>query len=523
MRLAMLILIAAFTLMAFSPGAYALGLPDTGQTQCWNLYVNPDTVDDPAIIGCGDTGQDGEYPINVPSYGVEGLTIVIDNNTGLMWQKEDDGALRDLTAAESYCENLNLGNLTGWRVPIMRELFGIVDFSRYGPAINPVFTNTKSMCYWARDLGFPLEAEYGLISSAHASAKCGNQAYVRCVRGESFKQILTDNADGTVTDHRSGLIWQKAAVAPYIWTEALTVCNSLVLGNADDWRLPNIKEIQSLLDPTLANMINPDFFPDYDSVSSVWTSTTLAYWPRYAFHMNLLSGQMGYGLKIDEDVLHAFVRCVRGNGITSVANLTVNASGAGPGHILSNPAGLNLSHTIQDSSTTQTKTFATGMPITVTATAIGGATVSWSGTCTAAGGVEGGSETVATCAFSDLVASKTISASFSQTNPLPPVMTVDVLNFYYSITEAYAQSSTFDIIEARAVTLNENLGLDRVTLLGLKGGYNSDYSLQTGYTTINGDVTISGGWVGLERIICNKLTVGNATSTQVIAQGLIIK
>ena len=67
-----------------------------------------------------------------------------------------------------------------------------------------------------------------------------------------------DNGDGTVTDNLTGLVWLKNA-NPFgfrTWEQALTVCNSLASGSygltdgsaAGDWRLPNIKEIESLVD-----------------------------------------------------------------------------------------------------------------------------------------------------------------------------------------------------------------------------------------------------------------------------------
>ncbi len=74
---------------------------------------------------------------------------------------------------------------------------------------------------------------------------------------------FTDNSDGTVTDNQTGLIWLKNANPDglKIWTEALGYCNSLAdpaAGLTDgsvagDWRLPNIKELQSLIDVSQYN------------------------------------------------------------------------------------------------------------------------------------------------------------------------------------------------------------------------------------------------------------------------------
>jgi hypothetical protein len=520
MRVAINSILAACALFSFSSGAYAYGPPDTGQTQCYGP-VDPNTGNDPDIISCIGTGQDGEFLLNAPSYSPGNTGIVVDVNTGLMWQQQDDGVSRDKTAAASYCENLNLDGLTGWRVPEMREIFGIVDFSKSEPAINAIFTNTKSWCYWSREYTFPLNFQYGWLNSVNAAASCSSTVYVRCVRGETYDQVLKNNGNGTVTDYRTGLTWQQTALASYSWPEALSVCNNLTLGSDNDWRLPNFKEIQSLIDPTLVSTINPDYFPDYDSVTSVWTSTTFDLWPRYAFHFDLQAAEAGWGGKWDEDILHMYVRCVRGNGQSAVANLTVNASGAGQGRITSDPSG--ISYLKKNSSMSKTKTFTTTEPITVTATAIGGSTVSWGGTCTAAGGVVGGSETVSTCSVSSMPSSKTITVSFPQTYPMPPAMTTDVLNYYYTLNDAYTNASQFDIIGMQAITFNEDLNITRLMLLALEGGYDSAFETKSGYTTINGNLTIDAGWIGIERVICNKLTIGGDTNTMVTVSGVTIK
>ena len=69
---------------------------------------------------------------------------------------------------------------------------------------------------------------------------------------------FNDNHDGTVTDYLTGLVWLKNAdcFGFRTWDQALTVCNSLANGSyglmdgsvAGDWRLPNVKEIESLVD-----------------------------------------------------------------------------------------------------------------------------------------------------------------------------------------------------------------------------------------------------------------------------------
>ena len=97
---------------------------------------------------------------------------------------------------------------------------------------------------------------------------------------------FTDNLDGTVTDNLTGLIWLKNAYCfgPREWTNALSYCNSLATGScsltdgssAGDWRLPNINELHSLVDPTqTTSPALPVNYP-FTQVQSTnyWSSTT---------------------------------------------------------------------------------------------------------------------------------------------------------------------------------------------------------------------------------------------------------
>jgi len=70
---------------------------------------------------------------------------VTDKETNLVWMKEDDGKERKWEEAKQYCEKL--GN--GWRLPTIKELISIIDYERHDPAIDPIFTNTKSSYYWS--------------------------------------------------------------------------------------------------------------------------------------------------------------------------------------------------------------------------------------------------------------------------------------------------------------------------------------------------------------------------------------
>ena len=119
----------------------------------------------------------------------------------------------------------------------------------------------------------------------------------------SLNQRFTDNADGTVRDNLTGLIWLKDAncFGTKTWTSALNDCNSLADGlcgltdgsSAGDWRLPNVKELQSLVNFGRSNPCLPDAHP-FTGVQAAqyWTSTTVADFPDSAWHQYMSYGNV---------------------------------------------------------------------------------------------------------------------------------------------------------------------------------------------------------------------------------------
>ena len=78
-----------------------------------------------------------------------------------------------------------------------------------------------------------------------------NTMYFRMVRSniEYGKNNFIDNKDGTVNDLTTGLMWQKADDGnSRSWEESLDYAENIELASYDDWRLPNAKELQSIVD-----------------------------------------------------------------------------------------------------------------------------------------------------------------------------------------------------------------------------------------------------------------------------------
>ena len=120
--------------------------------------------------------------------------------------------------------------------------------------------------------------------------------------GDTASPRFTDNADGTVTDNLTGLIWLQNAdcFGQRIWETALTDANSLASGScgltdgsvAGDWRLPNVNELASLIDyQTAAAPRIPTGHP-FSSVQSnyYWSSTSYRPTLSHAWNVNFSDG-----------------------------------------------------------------------------------------------------------------------------------------------------------------------------------------------------------------------------------------
>lgn len=102
---------------------------------------------------------------------------------------------------------------------------------------------------------------------------------------------LVDNGDGTVTDSRSGLLWQQTLDAgTYTWADAQVYCDGLSLGGTSAWRTPTKAELESIVKDTTYNpSIHTTFFPGTPNVP-FWTATSSAAGGGVAWTVNFGSG-----------------------------------------------------------------------------------------------------------------------------------------------------------------------------------------------------------------------------------------
>lgn len=294
-------------------------------------YVLPDS--DQTSGYTGTFGEDNDYnaAFNTLSYTDNGDGTITDENTCLMWeQKTNDNSIHDRDNTYSWANAqsvfiaglnaANFANYNDWRLPTVTELMSILNYENRNPAIAGTFVNTRSSNYWtsttnAASTGQAWCVNFNYGGHTRNNGK-GNSNYVRAVRGPALTwgQQFQDNANGTVTDLVTGLIWQKStSPTQRTWTGAMNYCESLTLASQADWRLPNIKEVQSLVDHAGSNpAINLTAFPGtrYGSSDHYWSSTTNDNDDDNAWTVYFRYGEVRDYDKSDND--EGYVRAVRG-------------------------------------------------------------------------------------------------------------------------------------------------------------------------------------------------------------------
>ena len=275
---------------------------DTGQKEFFNnSRIIPKTSEGQPFYG-----QDAQYIMNAPSYIDNGDGTITDQVTGLMWQKAYKVMMYE--EAVERIKTFNLANHMDWRIPTIKELYSLMLFSGVDvsskemsklPNGKKPFLDTKffdfnygsngervidvqllsSTMYRGTTMGgnatvFGVNFADGRIKGyplLDPRSRSGKKYTVRFVRGnpEYGKNNFKDNKGGTISDLATGLMWQQSdSQKAMSWEKSLSWVqqkNSENYLNYSDWRLPNAKEIQSIVDysrspqTTSSAAINPLF------------------------------------------------------------------------------------------------------------------------------------------------------------------------------------------------------------------------------------------------------------------------
>ena len=292
------------TVTVSSGAAGTLTYPVVDTSQC-AYYDDAAEISAPSQ-GEAFYGQDARYDGNQASYTVsaDGLTVY-DNITELTWTRspdwDEDGDIDTddkfyFSDFLSYVDTLNAqsyGGYSDWRVPTIKELYSLIDFRGTDPDLMSssvaflipfIDTDYFEFGYGDTDAGervidaqFWSGTEYvsttmnGFDTTFGVNFADGRikgygrgdsimgeivTQYARFVRGNTDYGIndFVDNGDGTVTDNATGLMWaQDDSGFGMNWKDALAWVQQKnaekYLGH-EDWRLPNAKELQSIVDYT---------------------------------------------------------------------------------------------------------------------------------------------------------------------------------------------------------------------------------------------------------------------------------
>ncbi len=293
-----------------SSGTY--NIVDTNQT---TFYGSSEGISSPVATSDAFYGQDAQFSGNQPDYTVSGDNkTVFDNVTGLTWMKGPNSDLSVPVASDKmtysealvYVDSMNIeiyGGYSDWRLPSVKELYSLILFS--GIDISGYETgDTSELTPFINNTAFNFS--YGdttsnerLIDSQYLSSNVyvytGNETlyfgvnfadgrikgygamimnqektfFVQLVRGNTLYGVndYTDNGDNTITDSATGLMWAKDDSGEGMtWEDSLAWVQTKNTENYlgySDWRLPNAKEMHSIVDYSSA--------PDYDNNPAIDT------------------------------------------------------------------------------------------------------------------------------------------------------------------------------------------------------------------------------------------------------------
>ena len=325
----------------------------TGQDRCYDTRGRE--------VPCAGSGQDGELRIGLsarPRFRLEG-ELVRDLLTGLSWPRNASLFEFPMSWEEalSAVKKLNREGFLGfsdWRLPNRRELRSLVFLQAKNPVLPPdhPFENVFHGWYWTSTTAainpryawnvhfgggrmfyshkedermvWPVRGGFLLPATGQRTCYDARGQRIPCSgtgqdgelrTGVPWPEPRFEVQGEVVRDRLTGLYWtRRADLAPGLttWEEAFSVIaelNRRACGGFSDWRLPNINELESLVDAEHHSPALPWDHPFEAVREFYWSSTTSFYDPLWAWALYLAKGAVGIGLKHGR---HFHVWAVRG-------------------------------------------------------------------------------------------------------------------------------------------------------------------------------------------------------------------
>ncbi|MCO6411936.1 MAG: DUF1566 domain-containing protein [Thiogranum sp.] len=329
------------------------GYLQTGQVTCHDASGRE--------IDCAGSDQDGEFRRGVrwptPRFETDGQTVT-DRLTGLGWCRNANLAEFPLMWQEAldYVAQMNRDQAFGysdWRLPNRRELRSLISHRTSRPALpeGHPFTNLFQGWYWSsttaaispahawyvdmaggrmfyggKDQSFlvwPVRGPGEGVLPATGQTWCYSAAgdVIPCastgqdgefVCGRSWPSPRFEVSKETVIDRLTNLRWRRAAdlVGAVTWAQALAAVAWLNQQPAvpGGWRLPNINELESLVDCSTHSPALPVEHPFAALQEVYWSSTTSLYEADWAWALYLNKGAVGVGQKTQAQ-FHVWAVC----------------------------------------------------------------------------------------------------------------------------------------------------------------------------------------------------------------------
>jgi hypothetical protein len=271
-------------------------------------------------ITCQDSGQNGEYNLEkyhpADRFGIEN-NLIADRWTGLLWHPNANLAQFPMTWNETHhfiavLNSTSASGTIGWRLPTRAELFSIISHHNINPALpaHHPFENVFNGYYWTQTAcaRLPNQKWYVHLGGGRVYRGMRHGSYllwpvagaiVEKSVGQDRFEVSKDAFRDRFTQ-KCWLGWHPLYEQPLTWKEALESIKDLndqEVAGCHTWRLPNIRELESLVDlrkhsPSIA------LGHGFTSIQEgYWSSTTSAYEPSYAWVLYTKDGAVGVGYK----------------------------------------------------------------------------------------------------------------------------------------------------------------------------------------------------------------------------------